>query len=407
MTAAFLGHGGGAVPGDPGTYVGSALYDVLPEHRPALAALVVLPLAALAVHRRPAWLPPLVLPARLRALPVERRVAVWMLLTSAFVHAAIVPTHGFSLWGTAFAADAGLLTVAAHALLTGRRRAAGLATLALVGSLLGLFVGLATGEVPDQVAMACKLVEVAGLLALWSPQRARRRRRVLATSGVFALTLPVVIGVWAVGLTAGQGAGHHAEPGVAPALGTAMPAGPTEPAGAEQRKAADALYRNVSAAIARFEDPAVAVAAGYHAEGIRGTGFHADNPAYTGDGRTLDPRRPETLVYAARDDGTPVLLGAMFQAQGLRAHGPAVGGPLTVWHAHEQVCFGLLPPSLAGLTSPLGVCPAGSVTIPLTNEMMHVWTVPGAPSRFGDLPDAWIDEHVVHAGVAGVQAGSR
>ena len=113
------------------------------------------------------------------------------------------------------------------------------------------------------------------------------------------------------------------------------------------------------------------------------------------DGRTLDPQRPETLVYAVRDDGTPVLLGAMYQTKGLRAHGPQPGGDLTVWHAHEQVCFGLLPPALAGATSPFGLCPAGSVTVALTNEMLHVWTVPGAPQRFGDLDETWLKEHVL------------
>jgi hypothetical protein len=137
------------------------------------------------------------------------------------------------------------------------------------------------------------------------------------------------------------------------------------------------------------------VAAGYAAGGIRGTSFHADNHRFTEDDRTLDPQRPETLVYAVRDDGTPVLLGAMYQAKGLRTHGPTPGGTLTMWHAHEQVCLGLLPPSLAGATSPFGVCPAGSVTVPLTNEMIHVWTVPGAPQRFGDLEDAWLEEHVL------------
>ncbi len=397
----LLGHGGGAVEGDPGTYVGSTLYDVVPEHVPALAALVVLPLAAWVVHGRPGLLPPLPWVARLCRLPVERRVAVWMLLTSAFVHAAIVPTHGASPWSVAFAVDAVLLGWTGHALVTGRRRAGLLAGLALTGSLLGLLVGVAAGEMPDQVTMACKLVEVTGLLALWSPVTARPRRRVLAPVGVLGVTLPVVLGVWALGLApAGGGAGHHA--GDSPSLGVAMPVGHVDEPTVAQEKAADALYRRVSATLRRYEDPAVAVADGYRAEDVTGTGFHADNPGYTDDGRVLDPARPEALVYARRDDGSVVLLGAMFETPGLRGTGPAVGGPLTPWHAHEQVCFGLLPPSLAGLTTPLGVCPAGSVTIALTNEMIHVWTVPGAPQRFGDLPDEWVAEHVVRAAPPGV-----
>jgi hypothetical protein len=393
----LLGHGG-ALEGAPGTYVGSALYDVVPEHVPALAVAVVVPLAVYLVHTSPGLLP---LPwvVRLRTLPAERLVAVWMLLTSAFVHAVIAATHGASPWSVAFAADAALLGWAAHRLVTGRRRAPLVAGVALVGSLLGLLAGIAAGEMPDQVTMACKLVEVTGLVALWSPVTAGRRRRALAPAAVLAVTLPVVVGVWSLGLApTGGGAAHHA--GDSPSLGLALRAGrPGGPSVAE-REAADTLYREVATSLRRYADPAAAVAAGYRAKGVTGASFHADNPAFGDDGRVLDPARPEALVYARRDDGGVVLLGAMFEMQGLRAPGPAVGGPLTAWHAHEQVCLGLLPPALAGLTSPFGVCPAGSVTVALTNEMIHVWTVPGAPQRFGDLPDEWVAQHVVRSAAA-------
>ena len=69
--------------------------------------------------------------------------------------------------------------------------------------------------------------------------------------------------------------------------------------------------------------------------------------------------------------------------------GPMIGGPLTVWHAHEHVCIGLLPPGLTGLRSPLGGCPVGSIEVPRTNEMIHLWTIPGAPQAWGDLDETW------------------
>jgi hypothetical protein len=125
-----------------------------------------------------------------------------------------------------------------------------------------------------------------------------------------------------------------------------------------------------------------------------GRDFHAENPAYGADGRILDPERPETLVYAMSSDGRPVLLGAMFSMPDRSEPGPAVGGPLTVWHAHDHLCIGLTPPGLTGIRSPLGACPMGAIEIPITPQMIHVWTVPGAPARFGDLDGAWLEGYL-------------
>jgi hypothetical protein len=153
--------------------------------------------------------------------------------------------------------------------------------------------------------------------------------------------------------------------------------------------AASQLVAATRISLARYADPTVAAADGYKVEGLAGLDFHASNPAYEHDGRILDPARPETLVYAVAPDGRPVLLGAMFQMPEIHEPGPTVGGPLTVWHAHEHVCFSLTPPALAGLLDPLGMCPLGSFDLPLTAQMMHVWIVPGAPTQFGDLDDSW------------------
>jgi hypothetical protein len=87
----------------------------------------------------------------------------------------------------------------------------------------------------------------------------------------------------------------------------------------------------------------------------------------------------------------------MFQMPSFGDPGPAVGGPLTVWHGHEQICFSLVPPGLTGIVSPLGGCPVGSLIIPRTVEMMHVWTVPGVPQPFGDLDDGWRRDYVGRA----------
>jgi hypothetical protein len=161
-----------------------------------------------------------------------------------------------------------------------------------------------------------------------------------------------------------------------------------EPTPAERAAAAE-LVNAARVALARYADPAIAAADGYRVNGLAGIDFHAANPANENDDRVLDPAHPETLVYAVAPDGRPVLMGAMFMMPKIGAPGPTIGGPLTVWHAHEHVCFSLTPPGLAGLLSPLGMCPLGTIDVPLTAEMIHIWIVPGAPEPFGDLDEAW------------------
>ncbi len=125
-----------------------------------------------------------------------------------------------------------------------------------------------------------------------------------------------------------------------------------------------------SSAVPRTRCPAAE--AGYKIGKITTLDFHADNPAFKNDGRIMDPAHPETLVDAAGPDG-PVLLGAMFQMDELGDTGPAIGGPLTVWHAHDHVCISFT--GMTGAVSPLGACSLGSVAIPITNEMIHVFVL--------------------------------
>jgi hypothetical protein len=401
---------------------GSPMYGVLPEHIAVVAGVALLPATAWAVRRlasgnaRAARIM-----AGYGALPLGDRIVAWLLAASAVIHLALVPGHGDGP-GLLFLVAAALLGTAAWRLVIGRgwRR---LAVLTLLGSILAYWVSATSGEPPDEVGIATKVVELAALAFIWRSGGARARRldrvrRAFGTARVPLLAVLLAMFTWAGAFVASEGdapieattgsgsvaaAGDdHGGPvpmtghghGAVPGPGTVMPAIDHLVPTAAEIAAADELHRRLGAAIARYADPAAAAADGYHVEGMHGLDFHADNPAYGEDGRILDPERPETLVYAVAPDGRPVLLGAMFSMPDRSEPGPAVGGPLTVWHAHERICLGLVPPGLASIRSPLGACPVGSIEIPITPEMIHVWTVPGAPTRFGDLDGAWLEAYL-------------
>jgi hypothetical protein len=270
--------------------------------------------------------------------------------------------------------------------------------LILAGSIGAYWLANLEGEPPDQVGMATKLVELTALTIVIRPMSGRRIRGFAASTVTVMLVVVTATAAWVGAFRASgdrhggdQALGH--EPGSVAAPGTVMPQVDDHAATPADVAAAEALRSNVATAIARFADPAVAAAAGYDVGGLNGTRFHASNHAFEHDGRVLDPARPETLVYAAGPRG-PVLLGAMFVMPEIGVPGPAIGGPATIWHAHENICVSLTPPALTGILSPLGNCPVGSIAWPMTPQMIHVWTVPGAPQPFGDLDDAWLAHYL-------------
>ena len=173
------------------------------------------------------------------------------------------------------------------------------------------------------------------------------------------------------------GAGDAAETGHA--HGPAETGPPTK----AQRAAADALLTSSRAALKRYELVSVAEAEGYsvvHDAG--GKLLHYAHSGYVADGRTLDPQRIESLLYVTLPGGGMLLVGGMYMMP-KGEHGPAVGGSLTQWHAHDDLC--LDPTKGIAITQrPGGGCPPGSA-VGETGEMMHVWAIdyPGGP--FGEL----------------------
>ncbi len=396
MGASIFFHGGMPMDGATGQ-VGSQLYDLMPEHRPALWAMgLVLAGGVWAVLRGRG--PRL---ETFRRLPLRVRTIVALLLVSGAAHGGLAwgSTGG---WRVLFAGSAVMAVLVALRLVDGKswRLWAGLL---LGGSLLGYWKELIGGHPGDQIGITVKAIEVFALYLVLSPSPTkvgtRRLRQAAATAGLVLISVLNATAVWAGAFGSASGDSnlldHHSNGSISPGM-VMNPSGPTEISVTQQAEA-DQLWAATTAFTNRYQDPSVAAADGYRVEGIAGNDFHAGNPEYQNDGLMLDPTRPENLIYGMGPDG-PVLLGVMFETEGLRNDPPLTGGAVLDWHRHEQVCFSLTPPGLAGLVDPFGNCAAGSLAIPTTNSMMHVWTLQGAPTRFGDLDEAWKQDYLENLG---------
>ena len=138
-----------------------------------------------------------------------------------------------------------------------------------------------------------------------------------------------------------------------------------------QRTAARDFAKSVKLGTYRYADVKQAILDGYTNDGKPTNAvMHYDSKTARNDGVKLDPKRPESLVYANTYDG-PKLLGVLFTMGGSRRPGPRFGGCLTEWHKHEMC----KPP--AGPTRPTtdGACPPGT-ELRSTGEMIHTWVVP-------------------------------
>lgn len=166
-----------------------------------------------------------------------------------------------------------------------------------------------------------------------------------------------------------------------------------------QRDAAERLARATTAAVVpRFSSLPAAERAGYHPVNISGPLWHVANKAFQTDGRTLDPQRVESLVYyvpSATDHSSALLLGAMYTMDAYGQPGPLVGGALTSWHSHTNLC---VSPTALTAFNPRGdgSCARGSFVAP-TNQMLHVWTVPYDGGPFAELSTAAVTKAIMGA----------
>jgi hypothetical protein len=292
---------------------------------------------------------------------------------------------------------------------------------------IGFVTGLDVREDPefaDTLAAALAAVAIVGalmvLLPALSARLSGRRPALVGVSGVAVLALTVP-GMVAAGShehaeghehgegsaahehdhgTAGGGeesaaAGHehagHEAAAVAP-----TPYDPTKPIDLggvegvtpEQQAAAENLIAITLWRLPRWADPKVAEAAGFHSIGDGFTGYeHLIQWDWINDDDVLDPERPESLVYRVDRDGTRTLEAAMYMLpQGNTLDTvPELGGKLTQWHIHDNLCFSPgEAPKVRGLTAAGGGCPAGLVKFDPV-PMIHVWIVPHECGPFAAL----------------------
>src|SRR5262245_5005255 len=231
---------------------------------------------------------------------------------------------------------------------------------------------------------------------------AQRGRRVRTRRAAVAGALIAVVLAAGCGSSSGDPA---AAPAPAPAssaqpttttIETAKPYDPTKPidlggtpgvTAAEQHRA-EHLVEATLVALRRYETPSEAMAAGYRSIGDAVTGDeHFVKWSYVDDGHILDPNRPESLVYDWRG-GQEKVAAAMYMLP-FGSHFtdvPDVGGALTQWHVHNDLCLTNDPMQkiVAGLTTAEGGCPPGTSKAGDT-PMLHVWTVPNPCGPFAAL----------------------
>lgn len=155
-----------------------------------------------------------------------------------------------------------------------------------------------------------------------------------------------------------------------------------------QLEAALQLIDATKAAVAKYRDRQVAIQAGYkpmEAEGL--PIMHYVNDAYFTSADVLRPDHVQSLIYYNSPKG-PVLIGAMYIMPSLGMPGPEIGGPLTSWHRHDNLCFDRTTGVIVAFTrdgnsnDKSGSCPRGSSNR-MTPEMLHVWLIANPQGPFG------------------------
>jgi hypothetical protein len=268
--------------------------------------------------------------------------------------------------------------------------------------------GLEASESPqlaDSLAVGLALIAVVALVGQLEPLRSGA---LLLRSPLLTGTAAVLIAALAVPgmLSAGShahasgaddhgAAGHHEDAAPAEHVDSVVPPKPYDPTlpldlgGVEgvtlqQQAAAENLLAVTITRLPQFADPTYAESQGFVSIGDGFLGHeHYLNAGNMNDDKLLDPDHPESLVYDT--SVTPKrLVAAMFMMDkgDTLADVPELGGRLTQWHVHDNLCFA--GARVAGLTDAEGSCAAGLKKGDAT-PMIHVWIEPHPCGPFAAL----------------------
>ena len=158
----------------------------------------------------------------------------------------------------------------------------------------------------------------------------------------------------------------------------------------QQARAEDLVYRTRTV-LPKFATTDIAIANGYSSIQDSSTGVeHYVNWSYINDEHELDPNYPESLVFQVGPNGRRTLASAMYMlgdSYTLETV-PDIGGSLTQWHIHNNLCYSQDPfingsTRVVGVTSENGPCSFGIKLNP--NPMIHVWIIPQTCGPFAAL----------------------
>lgn len=245
---------------------------------------------------------------------------------------------------------------------------------------IGFVAGLETVESVQATDLLCAILAALAVVFAVAPRLASR----LSLEGTSAIGLAVILAVPAMVTASGHDHGSSSSDWPRPYFpGIGIDIEGVDGVSAEQESRARQLVLDTQQDLMRWSDYRVAQDEGWVSIGDERTGYeHFVNPMTLLDGRFLDSKAPESIVYKVYGD-TRILVSAMYMANlgtGIDdAELTDYAGPLMQWHIHDNLCWKLgadMRPSITGITDGNDECPEGSRRADVRIPMVHVWVVP-------------------------------